>query len=358
MLIAVIIAGGRGERFWPKSRRSNPKQFLDVFTGTPLIVETVNRVSSKIPLEHIYFITDQAIAQRIHTVLPNVNNENIIAEPMGKNTAAAVGIVAAYLKKKYGNPTILMLTSDHLIPDGNSFMKHVKVAATIAEKYNALVTFGIQPTYPETGYGYIKSGKPIQKIGSIPAHKVAKFIEKPDIKKANSFIKNPNFSWNSGMFCWTTDTILSAIESYMPQLHKALCQISPAMDQGQWPWILNKIYPALDSIPVDKGIMEKTDNAVVIKSNFEWYDIGSWVTMDKIKPRDISGNVIMGEIEAIDTHNCVLVSEKPLVATIGISDMIIVATSDIVLVCPKDRAQDVKKIVQSIEKDPAKHHHL
>ena len=358
MLITVIMAGGRGERFWPKSRRSNPKQFLDLFTGTPLIVETVHRVSKHIPPEHIYIITEQAIAQRIHTVLPELKKENVIAEPMGKNTAAAVGIMSAYLKKKYNNSTLLVLSADHLIPDRDLFMKHVQAAVKIAEKHNALVTFGIQPTYPETGFGYVKSGKLIQKFGSISAYQLDSFHEKPDIKKAKQYLINPQFNWNSGMFCWTCDSILSAIEKYMPPLHKAISQISPAMDQNQWPWILNKIYPSLDNIPIDKGVMEKAENAAVIKSTFEWYDIGSWVTLDKIKPHDKAGNVLLGQIMTLDTQNCVLVSEKPLLATIGLSDLIIVATNDVILVCPKKRAQDVRKIVQFLEKDPSKKHYL
>ena len=358
MLVAVIMAGGRGERFWPKSRRSNPKQLLDIFTGTPLIVETVNRVAPKIPLKNIYVITDQAIAQRIHTIIPNLKKENVIAEPMGKNTAAAVGVMSAYLKKKYGNPTQLVLSADHLIPDKRLFMKHVHAAVEIAEKEKALVTFGIKPTYPETGYGYVKAGKLIRKIGSIPVYRLDTFLEKPDLKKAKRFIQNLKFSWNSGMFCWTTNAILSAIEEYMPSLNKSLHQIAPAMEQGQWPWILNKIYPSFDSIPIDKGVMEKVKNAAVVQSSFDWCDIGSWVTMDKIKKRDKSGNVQSGDIIAIDTQNCVMVSEKPLIATVGISDLIIVATGDVILVCPKEKAQEVKKIVQYLEKEPSKKKYL
>lgn len=352
MHIAVIMAGGRGERFWPKSRRSNPKQLLDIFTGRPLLVDTVNRLSGLIPINQIFLITDQAIAERIHWAIPNIPKENIIAEPMGKNTAAAIGVISTYLKFRFGNPTIAVLSADHLIPNKKKYQRYLKMAFKLAEKYQSLITFGIKPTYPETGYGYIKSGKLIKTLGAIRLFKVDKFYEKPNLNKAKGFIKNSTYSWNSGMFCWTCDTILMAINKYMPKLSYSLNQIELAIKQNQFPSILNKIYPDFDNIPIDKGVMEKADNAMIIPVDFEWSDIGSWITFNKIHKSDNSGNIRLGEIINLDTKNSILITEKPLIATMGIKDLIIVAMDDVVLVCSKNKAQDIKKIVQYLEQSP------
>jgi len=352
MLIGIIMAGGRGERFWPKSRKSMPKQLLDVFTGTPLIQETVARLNGLIPIDNIFVITNQIIASKVKNYAPSVLEGNIIAEPMGKNTAAAIGVMAIYLKAKYGNPTMLIATADHVIPDYDLFLKHVSVAADIAENNNALVTFGIKPAYPETGFGYIKSGDIVKTIKGIKTFHIDRFEEKPDIDTAIQYMENGTFFWNSGMFCWKCDTILEAFKFFMPELYGKLLEIETAIKNNLWPGILEKIYPELQSIPIDKGIMEKAHNAMVVESNFGWHDIGSWVTLEAIRPKDENENVLMGPGISVDSQNNIIVSEKPLVAALGVKDMIIVALEDTILVCPKNKAQEIRKIIHEMEKDP------
>lgn len=352
MLLGIIMAGGRGERFWPKSRKSMPKQLLDVFTGTPLIQETVLRLKDLIPIDNIYVITNKIIASKIKDYATSLNLENIVAEPMGKNTAAAIGIMAIYLNKKYSNPTLLIATADHVIPDHALFLKHVSVAAEIAEKYNGLVTFGIKPTYPETGFGYIKSGNEIKTINGITAYQIDRFEEKPDIDTAIQYMENGSFFWNSGMFCWKCETILGAFKIHMPDLYQMLLRIESAIDKEQWPEILDEIYPDLQSIPIDKGIMEKATNSIVLESNFGWHDIGSWVTLDAIRTKDEHNNVQMGPGISIDSENNIIVSEKPFIAALGVKDMIIVALEDTLLICPKNKAQEIRKVIQEMEKVP------
>jgi mannose-1-phosphate guanylyltransferase len=352
------MAGGRGERFWPKSRKSMPKQLLDVFTGTPLIQETVTRLKGLIPIDNIYVITNQMIASKIKDFAPELNEKNIIAEPMGRNTAAAIGVMATYLKVKFGNPTILIATADHVIPDYDLFLKHVSVAAEIADKNNALITFGIKPSYPETGFGYIKSGKIAKTIDGIKTFHIDRFEEKPDIDTAIQYMENGTFYWNSGIFCWKCDTILDALRIHMPDLYEKLMDIESGIIKGFWPSILDKIYPELKSIPIDKGIMEKAQNALVVESNFGWHDIGSWVTLEAIRPKDANENVLMGPGISVDSQNNIIVSEKPFVAALGVKDMIIVALEDTILICPKNKAQEIRKVIQEIEKKPELHKFL
>jgi len=349
MIAAVIMAGGRGERFWPKSRKKSPKQLLDVFTGHSLIEDSLSHISGVIGLNDTYIITNKVIANKIKVILPSLPNENIIAEPMQRNTAAAIGIMAVYLRKKYGNPTILVLTADHLIPDHESFQCHASVAIKMAEKYQSLVTFGISPTYPETGFGYIKRGTVIEETNGISTFKIDCFEEKPAKEKAIQFVNSGDYYWNSGMFCWTSESILNAFERYTPELYQQLLVIEKTVDTPQFASTLKKIYPELPSIPIDKAIMEKADNALVVKSTFPWHDIGSWITLDLIQKKDESGNILSGPTAAIDTHNSIIISDKQLVATVGVDNLIIVTTKDAIMICPKDKAQDIKKIVQYLD---------
>lgn len=352
-LCAIIMAGGRGERFWPKSRKKTPKQTLDLFNGKPLICSSINLLTPLIPLERIFIVTEKSVALPIRKAIPQeFPSENIIVEPMGRNTAACIGLGTAYINRKYPGATIAILCADHLIPDGDIFRNHLQVAIQTAEQHDQLVTFGLTPVYPETGFGYIESGESILSDNGITAYRAVRFVEKPDRETAERYLAQGNYFWNSGMFIWRAETIMRQFQNLMPALYQGLQRIQTAIGTKQEQNVLRKEYRKLDKIPIDKGIMEKAERVAVVKGSFVWYDIGTWLTMDHIQHQDDRRNIILGTAVGVDTEDCILVSDKPLIATIGIKDLVVVASKDAILICPKERTQDIKKIISQLESDP------
>ncbi len=340
MLSAVIIAGGHGERFWPRSRFHKPKQ-LQAFTGSETMLQmTVRRMKPLIPLEQIYIITGQKLEQEVKRQLPFLPEQNVVVEPIGKNTAAAVGLSAVWLGKGNEDATMVVLPADHLIFDEEEFLACVSTAVKVAESRKSLVVFGIKPNRPETGYGYIKAGEEI----SEKACKVETFMEKPDEEMAKKFLADGRYYWNSGMFVWTYQTIMTAIENYMPHLFSGLQRIKAAPEKE----VIAEVYNELEDVSIDYGVMEKAENRAMVMGDFRWDDVGSWLAMERIWKKDGEGNVSAGKFIGIDTHNSTIIGDSALIATIGISDMIVVATDDAILICPKEKAQEVKKMVKKL----------
>jgi len=342
---AVILAGGGGTRFWPKSRQNRPKQLLDILGQKPLIGLTMDRLDGLFKRDQRWIVThrDQVDGVRQHVELAD---DRILTEPASRNTAAAVGLAALRLQREAGEDAVFaMLPSDHYVADAEAFHKTLLVAKDVAER-DQLVTVGIRPRYPETGYGYIDVGEPLAELDYPGVHRVSRFVEKPDRATAEAYVESGNFVWNGGLFIWRVGTLMAALRKHLPEVHDGLTEIERAdFDRDA----VRRVYEAFPDISVDYGIMEHAENRAVVLGDFGWSDVGSWSALSELLDSGEQGNVEQGEVVAMDTHNSVLVSERGLLATVGLSDVVVVATDDAVLVCRKEQAQDVKKIVRELE---------
>ncbi len=366
-LYGVILAGGVGSRFWPMSRASAPKQLLEVAGTESLLKGTIKRLSPLIPTDRISIVTSQAQAEitRTHLDFGNAHNRHepsskkknqrtgkapakqpeLIIEPSGRNTAPAIGLAALELIKRDPDAIMAVLPADHLIKSGPIFRKTLKAAA-IAAKDNSLITFGIVPTTPETGYGYIKVKTPVnrKKTEEIKIRKVDRFIEKPDIKRAKKYLKDGGYYWNSGIFVWRASAILAQFKEHLPKVYKTLV----AIDNGS---ISATAYDKIESVSIDYGIMERSKNVMVIEATFPWSDMGSWSSLEDIYKTDKNGNIIQGRVVDIGSTGSYIIGSDRVVATIGLKDLIIVDTPDATLVCPKDKAQQVRDLVKILKKE-------
>lgn len=343
MIIAVIMAGGSGTRFWPLSRRSNPKQFLTIIGKKSLIQTTVDRLLPKIKLENIYIVTADSHVQKVKEHLPELNPSNIIVEPEGMNTAPAIALSALFLSKRYKpEDKMLVLPADSTIKNIPEYLKSIDIAKEAVEQDN-LVVFGVKPSYPSTGYGYIEGGEKT-KIGTI----VKNFKEKPDLKTAKQFIKSGNYYWNAGMFMWKVGTILDAYAKYLPKVSSLLSEISSRWQMNGVDSDISNIYSKMPKIPVDIGIMEQAEKRIVIPVDFEWSDIGGWKTLFDLSEKDKNNNVLKCANKIIDTKNCFVHSEK-FVALLGVKDLIVVDTSDVLMIAEQNKTEEVKNIVKALE---------
>ncbi len=334
MIYGIIIAGGRGERFWPASRKRKPKQLLPIVSDKPMIVETVDRISSFILRERIIIVAGKELKSPLKKLFPNVN---LLLEPFGRNTACAIGYAAINLSK---DDVMVVLPADHYIREPSQFLHTLQKAIKIA-KQGWLTTFGIVPAYAETGYGYIEAGDKIEK----DVYKVKSFKEKPNQKQAQRFVREKRFLWNSGMFVWTQEEILTAFKSYMPELYKALLDFKAKKIS------LLELYKKAPNISIDSGIMEKAPNVAVVKSDFAWDDIGSWLALERIHKLDKQGNIKIGLYKGLSTRNCVIVGDKGVIATLGVSNLIIVKSGNAVFVCDKKEVRDIKKLVHELSQN-------
>jgi len=352
---AVIIAGGSGTRFWPKSRENLPKQLLNISGQGTLIQNTVGRISPVIPVENIWVITNEQHAFETCYQLKKmgVPPSQLLTEPIARNTAAAIGYSAKILSQRNPDAIMAVFPADHVITTIEPFLKLLKQAETIANK-NHLVTLGIKPTSPETGYGYIKQGKAIEEN----SFKVDRFIEKPDKLTAEKYLKEGSYYWNSGIFVWKVSTLLNEISLYLPKLHEQLEEltINTAPIKGKYAYQkLNetgkKIFHSLESVSIDHGVLEKSSEVAVLPADIEWNDVGTWTSLAEISKNDSHGNVISGNVISIENNDSIFQAENRLVAALGLKNIIVVDTPDALLVCPKERAQDVKKIVEQIKSE-------
>jgi mannose-1-phosphate guanylyltransferase len=346
--VAVLMAGGRGQRFWPHSRFDTPKQLLSITGGNSMIRETINRVLPLIDLSDVFISTTEDLFDSIKDALPEIDYLNYILEPVGRDTAACIGLAAVIIEHRYKDPdtTMITLPIDHIIKDSEKFLKATKEACALARKTGNLITIGIKPSRPETGYGYICVGEEVEKTENITACVVKNFTEKPDLETAKKFISEGNYLWNSGIFVWTCRGILNAIKKEIPKLYNGLMKIKDSLGTLQKKEIVKEVFYGLEKISIDYAIMEKVSNRLVVKGDFNWDDIGSWTSMERIFPKDKDGNVIQGGHEGVDTKGCVIVNDEGLIVTIGLSDLIIISSGDIKLIYPKKREGDLKKIIE------------
>ena len=342
---AVIMAGGRGERFWPKSRNNRPKQFLSLTSdGETMIQKTVKRLLPLVDMEDIYIVINAAYTELVLDQLPDLPKENILAEPCARNTAPCIAFAAAVIKQKYDDAEMLVLPSDHLIGYEDIYINTLKKAIRAAEQGKNLVTIGITPTYPETGYGYINFGK---ECGD--TYEVERFVEKPDLPTAKEYLASGKYLWNSGMFVWKVTSILADMKEFMPDIYDGAVRIGEAFNTPGFEDVLVKEFYAFRSESVDFGIMEKADNIYTIPGSFGWDDVGSWLAVERINETDDDKNYIEGDVISIGSERTTICGGKRLVAAVGLEDIIIVDTDDAVLVCSKNSTQDVKKVIAQLK---------
>ncbi|MEG0180811.1 MAG: mannose-1-phosphate guanylyltransferase [Romboutsia sp.] len=347
----VIMAGGGGTRFWPLSRQEVPKQLINLSGEDALINETINRIESLAKKEDLFIVTNEKQLDALKDIVKDkCIFKNILPEPCARNTAAAIGFAAFNIMKKYGDGVMCVYPADHYIKDEEGFIKVLNKAIDVAKDNDKLVTIGINPTFPSTGYGYIKFDQNITVGGS--AYDVIEFVEKPNFEVAKGYVESKKYVWNSGMFVWKVSKILEDFKRYLPKVYDRLELLSDNLDTDDEAEAISNIYPTIPSISIDYGIMERSNDVVVVPGDFGWNDVGSWDSLGAIYPTDEEGNIKRGENITIDTKNSIIYSDDKLVTTIGVSDLIVVATNDAVMVCKKDKAQDVKKIVDVLkEKD-------
>ncbi|MBW3012113.1 mannose-1-phosphate guanylyltransferase [Candidatus Woesearchaeota archaeon] len=350
MLIkAVIVAGGKGERFWPLSRKRCPKQCLTLFEGKTLIRNTVERILPLVDVGNIYISTGVHIHEQIMEMVPEI--DNYIIEPVPRDTAAAIGFAAVKLMQDLDDAVMIILPADHYIKDTESFLHHIRTGLEFA-KQGKLVTIGIKPTSASTGYGYIKPGEVLKGEG-IRVFATDEFVEKPNAELAKTFVEK-GYMWNSGMFMWKCSVILDEIKRALPGLHAGLRRIKGALGSDQEFAVIEQVFNDLEPISIDFGVMQSVKDDVVVEGSFDWDDVGSWLSIERHFPKDDNGNVVntkKGKFAEVDSSNNIVCCNKQLIGLVGVKDMIVIQTDDATLICSKEKAQDVKKLVEKMSAD-------
>ncbi|MDF7808161.1 sugar phosphate nucleotidyltransferase [Pontiellaceae bacterium B12219] len=345
---AVIMAGGKGERFWPLSTSKCPKQLLALVGDKPLIAQAVDRLEGLVPPENVFVVTNADLVEATRKAAPLLPPENVVGEPIGRDTAAAVACGGALVKAKDPNGVFAVLTADQVMRDLNIFSNTLKGGMDLAETNDILVTIGIKPTYPATGFGYIESGDHFQTSEKVDFKKAVRFVEKPDEVTATGYLETGTFFWNSGMFIWSVQTLEKAFQTHCPEMFELMSVLSGYAKDGQIIEGMNATYPNLGKISVDYALMEKADNIVMACGTFYWDDVGAWPALENHFDQDASGNTAIGQVELLDSAQNIILSKNHLTAVIGVSDLIVVQAEGVTLVCPKDRAQDIKKMVVAL----------
>ena len=346
----VIMAGGRGERFWPESRLRRPKQLLPIAGEEPMLTQTLNRLPGLVPLENILVLTNREQIDSVREICPALPAANIIAEPEGRDTAAAVGLATLMVKRRSAEASLAMLPADHVIRDHERFRAVLESAFLAAEQNSVLVTVGIVPTEPATGYGYIQKGKPIGDLNGRPLYEVRRFVEKPDLETARKYVDSGDFFWNGGMFVWQVPTIERAFEEHAPELWKGFVELETDLMQNEdFEAVLSRRFPKLPRISVDFAIMEKARNVVTVSADFDWDDVGAWPAAARHMNPIGDGNVSRGRALVENGSGNIIVSDSDhLVALVGCDDLVVVHTDDATLVCPKGESQRIKELVKRL----------
>ncbi len=351
ILYAVIMAGGKGTRFWPRSRERMPKHLLDIEGEKSLLRQTVDRIRPLVLPERTIVVTGRSHAEEVLRDLPDIPEANILIEPEGRNTAACIGLAALAIQARGTDAVMLVLPSDHRIANEKRFCQVLQEAAEMAESGQFLVTIGIKPTGPETGFGYLEQGDIVRMKGDLQIRRVKSIREKPDIARAREFFERGGFLWNSGMFIWRTSTILEQIKRFLPDLYEGLLKIKEALGTKRAGRVIENVYPLLPSISIDYGVMEKAEDVLVVPGDFGWSDLGSWDSLWEVSEKDENGNAVRGRFIGFDVRNSMVYSPKKFVAVIGIDDVFVVETDDALLICRRGRSQDVRRVVEKIEKE-------
>lgn len=355
MLCALIMAGGKGERFWPLSTDEKPKQFLNLLGEKTMIQMTVNRLNKFIPMERIFIVTAENYVNLVIEQLPEIPKDNIILEPVGRNTAPCIALSAFVIEKYFNDSTILVVPSDHLITNEEAFAENINKAYDFIEKNtNSIVTIGIKPDRPETGYGYIKSINYGQfTIDNERIYKVESFVEKPNIEKAKEYIRDGNYLWNSGMFVWKSKHVLKLTEKYLKDTYDILKEI--AVGEEDYESRLKENYPNVESISVDYGIMENADSIFVIPSTFGWDDIGTWKSVERYRERDANNNICVGSVNNISSNNNIIMGKGKPIVVVGLDDILIAETDEIIFIGKKENIENIKEIKKHINHKINKH---
>ena len=357
---AVLLAGGRGTRFWPRSRTRTPKQLLNIVGRGTMLRETVERLEPLFGWKNFWAVTNAEQATAVRRELRGVPASHILAEPVGRNTAAAIGLAAVHLEREHGDAIMGVLPADSYVADAAKYQKLVKAAIQLAHTPGTLVVLGIPPTRPETGYGYIEGGRICEEADGAQAYSVVRFTEKPELELARAYVESKKYLWNAGMFFWRVSTFVAALKAFLPETHGALAELGKTIGTKKYAAALRAIYPRLQNISVDYAVMEpsaRTDSGdaarrvLVIPAEVGWSDIGSWAAVYELLARNEGANVSAGELFTLDATGNYLWSPKKFVAAIGVKDLVVVETDDALLVCPRERSQDVGKIVKWLEEE-------
>lgn len=348
-LYAVLMAGGRGTRFWPASRYSRPKQLLSILGSSPLVRQTLERLLPQIPAERVIVVTGEDLGPAVQSLLPEIPPENFLLEPEGRNTAPCIGWAALHLAKRNEHAVMAVLPSDHLIADPQGFRRILAAAADWARRGDHLVTLSIRPDRPETGFGYIEVGTQCGEAGSLPVLRVLRFREKPDLATAEQFLKMGNFFWNSGIFVWKASTLLDALSQYLPEVLQGLKRMEEAQAKGDGA-AARQAFLDLPSISIDYGVLERAREVYTFLGDFGWNDVGSWASVYELSPKDASGNACSPETLTLDASGCLVDAPGRLVALVGVRDLVVVDGGDALLVCRRDDSQRVREVVETLKK--------
>ena len=347
MTYAVIMAGGIGSRFWPRSRKAHPKQFLDVFGDGTLIQNTFGRIRDLVPPERCFVVTHEDYVDQVSEQLPSIPRENILAEPIGRSTAPCIQYAAMKIADLDPEATMIVLPADHRIKNVRRFHGVLEAAIDAARQPGALVTIGIMPTHPETGYGYIQYEPSADTTDDTPAaREVRTFAEKPDMATAERFLDSGDFLWNSGMFIWRVDTILGQIGHHLPEVHDAFAPLEDVVNTADEREAVEKAYRRTPSISIDYGVMERADKVFVVPGSFGWSDVGDWRAVYDITDKDDHGNALQGNVIMHDASRCLVQTDSRLVVLVGIHDAVVIDTDDALLVGHRESMQQVKNVVE------------
>lgn len=352
-MYALIMAGGSGTRLWPSSREACPKQLLGLLSERTMLQEACQRIAPLVPDDKIFVVTSEAYTDVVRQQIPQVPAANIIGELEGHGTAPCIGLSALHLRRLDPDAVMAVLTADHYIEKADELRRALEAAVQVAEA-GRLVTLGIESDCPATGYGYIERAEKLDQVSGHDVYRVGKFTEKPDLATAQAFVESGRYYWNSGMFIWKVSTILREFEKLMPQFYAQLMEIDAALGTVEELAVLERVWPQVENETIDYGIMEQAEDVAVIPVDIGWSDVGDWTALFELLPADEEGNVIarssaVGQHMGLDTTGCLIHGSRRLVTTIGLEDMIVVDTEDALLICPKERAQEVRDLVRKIK---------
>lgn len=351
---AIIMAGGSGERFWPLSTPERPKQFLRLLGEKSLLRRTVDRIEPLIPIDRQIVVAGEQHSTRVEEELPDLPPENLICEPVGRNTAACIGLASLFVGRRDPEGIIVVLPADHHIPETSTFVESIEKAVQVARRRDETVVIGLKPDRPETGYGYMQRGSEIER----DVYRVLRFREKPDEETARQYLRGGEYFWNTGIFVWQNRTVQQLIRTHLPAHWSKLEQIRSVLGSPGYVNILKECYPTFEKVSVDYGVLEKAENICMVYGRFEWDDLGSWTALDRILSRDEKENVVIGRHVGLNTSNCIIYGQgKKAVATIGLRDLIIAETEHGLLICPKNRSQDIRSLLAAVSAYPVEGEH-